>query len=220
MMPEPSLVPTAPPSLMDVVAKHGSLSCGYTQDITSNVTILSGADIADIAHFLCSLHGGHPSVIDHAANRTSEPLVRDWLVQAIDGFTAERAFITRFTVAAGPILGLSIEDHSNAAVVGQRRALEMLSRSDRNGCALGASFALVLDWLAMRQLLENIAIKLGIEPHPAILLSAEKTDALGKELSKSSSMERAINFGVDQLLAQHRGLWQLLEARRNARQTD
>ncbi|HEY9092749.1 DUF6975 family protein [Parasphingorhabdus sp.] len=220
MKPEPSLIPTATPSLKEVVTQHGSLSTSYTQAITDDFTILSGGDIADIAHFLCVLHGSHPSVLDHAATRTNEPLARDWLVQAMDGFTTERAFITKLTVSAGPIIGLSIEDQSNAAVIAQRKALEMLSQSDRNGCALGASFALVLDWQAIRPLLEKIALKLGVEPHSAILPPAETTDALSHGLTKSSPIARAINFGVDQLLAQHRGLWQLLEARRNARLSD
>lgn len=219
-MPEPSPIPSAQPSLMELVAEHGSPSACYAQAIANDFSILSGSDIADIAHFLCVLHGGHPSVVDHAATKTADPIARDWLAQAIEGFTAERAFITRLTVSAGPIIGLSIEDQSNAAVLAQQKALEMLSRSDRNGCALGASFALVLDWQAIRPLLEKIALKLGIEPRSAALPSAEATHYLCAELSKSRAVERAINFGVDQVLTQHRGLWRLLEARKNARYAD
>jgi hypothetical protein len=33
----------------------------------------------------------------------------------------------------------------------------------------------------------------------------------------SPAMERAISFGAQQILAQHRGLWDLLEARQLAR---
>lgn len=219
-MPEPSPIPSAQPSLIELVTSNGTASASYPQSIANDFSILSGSDIADIAHFLCVLHGGHPSVVDHAATKTADPIARDWLIQAIEGFTAERAFITKLTVSAGPILGLSIEDQSNAAVLAQRKALEMLSQSDRNGCALGASFALVLDWQAVRPLLEKIAIKLGVEPRSVILPSAEATDALSCELSKSSSVERAISFGVDQILTQHRGFWQLLEARRNAQSAD
>lgn len=219
-MPEPSPIPSAQPSLIELVAKHGSPSASYAQAIANDFSILSGSDIADIAHFLCVLHGGHPSVVDIAATKTADPLTRDWLAQAIEGFTAERAFITQLTVAAGPIMGLSIEDQSNAAVLAQHKALEMLSRSDRNGCALGASFALVLDWQTIRPLLEKIALKLGIEPRSEALPSAEATHYLCAELSKSHPVERAINFGVDQVLTQHRGLWRLLEARKNARYAD
>lgn len=202
---------------MDHVTEHGSHSASYMQAITDDFSILSGSDIADIAHFLCVLHGRHPGVVDHAATKTADVVAREWLVEAMDGFTAERAFLTRLTVAAGPISGVRTEDQSNAAVLAQRKALEMLSQSDRNGCALGASFALVLDWQAIRPLLEQISIKLGVEPRNAILPSTDATALLNQTLSESKTVERAINFGVDQILSQHRGLWQLLEARRNAR---
>ncbi|WP_461456911.1 DUF6975 family protein [Parasphingorhabdus sp.] len=216
-MPETSLIPSARPSLVDHVAEHGTQSASYIETIESDFTALSGADIADIAHFLCVLHGRHPGVVDHAATKTADVVAREWLVEAMDGFSAERAFLTTLTVAAGPISGVRTEDQSNATVLAQRKALEMLSQSDRNGCALGASFALVLDWQAIRPLLEKVAVKLSIEPRKAILPSAEATRVLNTELSQSSAVERAINFGVDQILTQHRGLWQLLEARKNAR---
>ncbi len=199
------------------MAAHGTQSASYVEAIESDFSALSGADIADIAHFLCVLHGRHPGVVDHAATKTADVIAREWLVEAMDGFSAERAFLTTLTVAAGPISGVRSEDQSNATVLAQRKALEMLSQSDRNGCALGASFALVLDWQAIRPLLEKVAIKLGVEPRKAILPSAEATHILNTELSQSSAVERAINFGVDQILTQHRGLWQLLEARKNAR---
>lgn len=219
-MPETSLIPSARPSLMDHVTEHGTHSTSYIRAISGDFKILSGRDIADIAHFLCMLHGRHPGVVDHAATKTADLVAREWLVEAMDGFTAERAFLTKLTVAAGPISGVRSEDQSNATVLAQRKALEMLSQSDRNGCALGASFALVIDWKVIRPLLEQIAVKLGVEPRAAILPSTEATAALNSELSKSTAVERAINFGIDQILSQHRGLWQLLEARRNARKTD
>ncbi len=219
-MPETSLKYSARPSLKDHVAEHGTQSASYVKNICDDFAILNGSDIADIAHFLCVLHGRHPGVVDHAATKTADVIAREWLVEAMDGFTAERAFLTRLTVAAGPISGVRAEDQSNATVLAQRKALEMLSQSDRNGCALGASFALVLDWQAIRPLLEKIAIKLGVEPRAAVLPASEATMALNTELSQSSAVERAINFGVDQILTQHRGLWQLLEARSNARNAD
>lgn len=219
-MPETSLIPSARPSLMDHATEHGSASATYVQTINNDFSTLSGSDIADIAHFLCVLHGRHPGVVDHAATKTADVVAREWLVQAMEGFTAERAFLTRLTVAAGPISGVRREDQSNATVLAQRKALEMLSQSDRNGCALGASFALVLDWQAIRPLLEKIAVKLSVEPRALMLPTSEATSILNSELSQSSAVERAINFGVDQILTQHRGLWQLLDARRNARDID
>ncbi|MEP3224495.1 MAG: hypothetical protein ABJO01_00850 [Parasphingorhabdus sp.] len=216
-MPETNLIPSTRPSLLDHVSSHGTQSASYMQLIRDDFSTLSGIDIADIAHFLCVLHGRHPGVVDHAANKTADMEAREWLVEAMDGFSAERAFLTKLTVAAGPISGVRAEDQSNATVLAQRKALEMLSQSDRNGCALGASFALVLDWQAIRPLLEKIAIKLSVEPRELTLPSSQATISLNAELAQSSAVERAINFGVDQILTQHRGLWQLLEARRNAR---
>ncbi|QJB68177.1 DUF6975 family protein [Parasphingorhabdus halotolerans] len=203
--------------MVDYVAEHGSASVRYFQEIASGVESLSGPETADIAHFLCVLHGRHPGVVDHAATKTADEAARTWLVEAIEGFTAERAFLTKLTVVAGPISGVGVDDQSNAAVMAQRKALDMLSQSDRNGCAIGASFALVLDWFAIRGILEKMAIRLGFESRAAILPSPEATESLNTILSGNKPIERAINFGADQVLTQHRGLWQLMEARRNAR---
>ena len=216
-MPETSVESPKQFSLTDHVSLHGSNSAPYMRVITGDFSHLNGPDIADIAHFLCILHGRHPGVVDHAATKTVDERAREWLVEAMDAFTAERSFLTKLTVAAGPISGIGANDQSNATVLAQRKALEMLSQSDRVGCALGASFALVLDWYVVRPLLENIALKLEVEPRQAILPSTDMTIDLNAALAESRAVERAINFGVDQILAQHRGLWQLLEARRNAR---
>lgn len=199
------------------LAEHGSDTAPYVRLIAEDFSVLSGADIADIAHFMCILHGSHPGVIDHAATKITEDAAREWLMQATDGFAAERSFLTKLTVAAGPISGVSADDPSNAAVLGQRKALEMLSQSDRNGCAIGAAMALVSDWHCIRKILEPIALRLGVEARFPILPNVEKTSDLKRELAETPALERALNFGSEQLLNQHRGLWQLLEARRNTR---
>lgn len=219
-MPEINPIPTAQTSLVDHVREHGSHSAAHVRRMMADFDSLSGADIADLAHFLCILHGRHPGVVDHAANKTADIAARKWLVRAMEAFAAERAFLTRLTVAAGPISGVGASDQSNATVLAQRKALDMLSQSDRDGCALGASFALVLDWHAVRPVLDKVAIKLGVEPHDAILPDADVTLELSRVLNKSAAIERAVNFGAEQILAQHRGLWQLLEARSKARQVD
>ena len=216
-MPETRLESPIQSSLIDYVETHGSNAAPYMHRLTADFSSCTGADIADITHFLCILHGRHPGVVDHAATKTADESARDWLIKAMDAFTAERAFLTKLTVAAGPISGVGAMDQSNSTVLAQRKALEMLSQSDRNGCALGASFALVLDWFSIRPVLETIALKLGVEPRSAILPSPQSTVDLNRALIAASGMERAINFGVDQILAQHRGLWQLLEARSKAR---
>lgn len=196
---------------------YGSDTAPYVQLIAEDFSTLSGADIADIAHFMCVLHGRHPGVIDHAATKTVDDAAREWLILATDGFAAERSFLTKLTVAAGPISGVSLDDQSNAAVLGQRKALEMLSQSDRSGCAIGAAIALVADWYHIRDILEGIALRVGVEARSTILPSMEKTTALHNRMAETPALERALNFGAEQLLNQHRGLWQLLEARRNMR---
>ncbi len=216
-MPETRLSASVQPGLMDHVSEHGSYSSQYMSKISSNFAILDTSDVADIAHFLCVLHGRHPGVVDHASGKTTEVDARDWFVEAMNGFASERAFLTKLTVSAGPISGVSANDQSNATLMGQRKAMEMLSQSDRNGCALGASLALVLDWQSIRPVLEQIALKLDVEPRQWPLPSVEKTEALYSKLSQSSATARALRFGADQILSQHRGLWQLLEARRNVR---
>ncbi|MEJ6593578.1 hypothetical protein [Parasphingorhabdus sp.] len=199
------------------VGAHGSDTVPYVRLIAEDFSILSGADIADIAHFMCVLYGPHPGVIDHAATKTVDDAAREWLIEATDGFAAERAFLTKLTVAAGPISGVSVDDQSNTAVHGQRKALEMLSQSDRSGCAIGAAIALIADWHFIRNILERIALRVGVEARSSILPSIDKTSVLNSRLAETPALERALNFGAEQLLNQHRGLWQLLEARRNMR---
>ncbi|ATW04948.1 hypothetical protein [Sphingorhabdus sp. YGSMI21] len=205
------------PGFAGQFVSFGSDSAPYVQLVLEDFSVLSGADIADIVHFLCVLHGRHPGVIDHAATKTVDDAAREWLIQATDGFAAERAFLTKLTVAAGPISGVSLDDQSNAAVLGQRKALEMLSQSERAGCAIGAAIALVADWHCVRNILEQIALRVGVEARASILPSVAATTELNSLLADTPALERALNFGAEQLLNQHRGLWQLLEARRNMR---
>ncbi|MDP8995369.1 MAG: hypothetical protein M3N07_10430, partial [Pseudomonadota bacterium] len=60
-------------------------------------------NLADAVHFLCSLHGRHPGVVDLAAERATDPQARGWLARAAEAFAAERSFLTRLAVAAGPL---------------------------------------------------------------------------------------------------------------------
>ena len=50
-----------------------------------------------------------------------------------------------------------------------------------------------------------------------MLPDADETVAIVASAATSPGMERAIGFGAQQLFAQHRGLWSLLEARAEAR---
>uniref|UniRef100_UPI003F689FB5 DUF6975 family protein n=1 Tax=Sphingomonas bacterium TaxID=1895847 RepID=UPI003F689FB5 len=97
---------------------------------------------------------------------------------------------------------------TEAAIAGQRRAFEALSHSDRAGCSLGAAAALLLDWGAVHAMLGAAAARFGIEPL-ALAFPAP---------SIAESHARAALFAAQQVLAQHRGLWQLLESRAVARE--
>ena len=173
-------------------------------------------DLADAVHFLASLHGRHPGLIEFARDKCASEEARDWLTAAAKGFAAERGYLMRTVVAAGPLPSTPGQAESEAAVAGQRHALEMLARSDRNGCALGAAIALVLDWRAARTVIDAAAQRFGVALVPPALPSQRQTMAvMGK--TDSPAIERAMMFGAQQLLIQHRALWDLLEARAEAR---
>ncbi len=187
----------------------------------ASVELLSGKfatrNLADTVHYLCTLHGRHPGVIDHAAIRTAQQAARKWLIDAVDGFAAERLYLTKLSVAAGPLPSTPGQAQSEAAVVSQRHALEMLAQSDRQGCAVGAALALVLDWAAIRKLMDVAGDRLGVELPECTLPSREDSMTLYTALAQSPAIERAMYFGAAQLIGQHRGLWDLLEARQTAR---
>jgi hypothetical protein len=103
-------------------------------------------------------------------------------------------------------------------VIGQRHAIEMLAKSDRTGCALGAALALVLDWRELRTVIDRAAQRFSVETPAVLLPTVEETLAVADCAAISPGVERAIIFGAQQLLVQHRGLWDLLEARQIARE--
>jgi hypothetical protein len=93
----------------------------------------------------------------------------------------------------------------------------MLAQSERRGCALGAAFALVMDWRAIRQVIDDTARRFGIDQPVALIPTIAETQAVTAAISGSPAVDRAVMFGAQQLLVQHRGLWDLLEARQQAR---
>lgn len=176
----------------------------------------AGRDLADAVHFIANLHGRQPGVIDLAREKSASDGARAWLDAASQGFAEERLYLTQVVVAAGPLPSTPGQAQSEAAVAGQRHALEMLARSDRNGCALGAAMALVLDWRSIRAVIDAAAQRFGVALTPPALPSPRRTMALA-DAAESVGVERAMVFGAQQLLVQHRGLWGLLEARAEAR---
>ncbi len=174
-------------------------------------------ELADLAHFLCLLHGRRPGVIDHAATRFADPAARDWIMQATEAFVTERLYITRLTVAAGPVSGASEDDHSEAAAVELRSSFQMLAQSERRGCAAGAALALALDWPNLRAILDPLALRLGIEPPPCGFPASSPTLVLADHICRQSATARAFLFGSDQLFQLQRGAWRLLGARQRLR---
>lgn len=174
-------------------------------------------DLSDAVHALCTLHGRLPGVIEHAASRNTLAAAAEWLAAAERGIGAERAFLARLTSAAGPLPSTPGQAETEAAIAGQRHALDMLAQSDRSGCALGAAAALVLDWQALRNVLDAAAVRFGVAPVAGTLPTERDTVEAIATIAAAPALERAISFGAQQLLAQHRGLWDLLEARASAR---
>jgi hypothetical protein len=180
-------------------------------------TQLGLPDLADAVHYLTMLHGRHPGVIDHAATRSTDNAARNWLVQTTAAFADERSYLTQVAVAVGPIPSTAGQADCEAAVSHQRHALDILAQSDRRGTAMGAAAALLLDWAAVRRVLDAAAIRAGVEPQPCTLPDRKATLAMVGAIGGSDAMDRALQFGARQLIAQHRGLWDLLAARADVR---
>ena len=76
--------------------------------------------------------------------------------------------------------------------------------------------AFALDWQRSRPLLDYVALRLGIEAPACLLPDREATADLARKLAGSAAIQRAMTFGRDQMLAQQRGLWQVIAARHHA----
>lgn len=203
--------------LVSLVGADGTAGHGYPGAPALSEGREAIRNLADAAHYLCVLHGRHPGVIDHAVARTEHPAALGWLATAADAFQIERSLLTRLAVATGPLPSTPGQAECEATVLQQRHALDMLGRSDRQGCALGAAFALALDWTAVRRVLDRAARRVGFEPAPLGLPNEEETRTVAMAVAETAALERAMSFGAQQILAQHRGLWDLLEARQAAR---
>ena len=174
-------------------------------------------NLADAVHFLCLLHGRHPGVIDLAARKAVDPVSRGWMDEAAEAFAEERAFLSKVAAAVGPVPSTQGQDQCEAAVAAQRKALDMLAESDRHGCAVGAAIALTLDWRTIRVLLDISAQRLDMTPPRCTLPDLRDTARLAGAVADTPAAERAVMFGAQQLITQHSGLWDLLEARAASR---
>lgn len=177
----------------------------------------SGRDLADAVHLLCSLHGRYPGLVEVALQQCRTDEARSWLAEASEAFEREREQLVRLTSAVGPMPSTPGAAETEASLLAARHALETLATSERRGCALGAATALVGDWSMIRRLLERAAARSGIDYPPSSLPDEESVIAVIGRASDGPGSDRALAFGGEQMLLQHRALLDLLEARAEAR---
>ena len=177
----------------------------------------SGRDIADAVHLLCSLHGRYPGLVELALQRCPKGPVREWLSRASDSFERERLYLVRLTSAVGPLPSTPGAAETEAGLVAARHALETLAMSEREGCPLGAATALVCDWWPVRRLLDRAAARAGTEAPAPSLPDEASVVGIVDQATGTPGAARALAFGGEQLLLQHRALFDLLEARADAR---
>jgi hypothetical protein len=199
------------PVIAPLIAFLGSGS--ERPDLRSAAKAARAALLADIAHFMNISHGRHPGIVDFAAHKIVDDAARKWLIAAIDGFAAERAYLNDLTVTAGPIRRLNGQDKITALIEGQSKSFEMLATSDRKGCPAGAAIAFVVDWHQTRGLLDRVALNVGLDAAAVNLPGVDACTKLADKLGADPAYRRAMSFGSQQLLAQQRGLWQLIAAR-------
>lgn len=195
-----------------ILGRLGSAGHPHVQSLLLPQVLLH--DLTDAIHAVCAVHGNHPCMIDYAMARGIEIDTLPWLIGSSNAFAYERAFLANLTSAAGPLPSTPGQAQTDAALTQLRRTLEMIANSDRRGCATGAVSALILDWRSIRQVMAQAAHRFGVSVPP----SALPEPLLDFEDDESAiGMARARGFGATQILGQHRGLWDLLEARASAR---
>lgn len=210
-------VPQAGPMLTGIVRDHGSASHPYAASADLVAGPSASRDLADAIHFLCALHGRYPGVIELVATRNVESTARSWLSDAVESFARERTYLANLAMRAGPVPATPGAG-SEATVAMQRNAILTLAQSERRGCAIGAALAVAADWCAVRRVLDGAAARFGADIPPA--WSAGRDDTIGEvadAIGESQAARRAMLFGAEQIAVQHRGMWDLLQARAQAR---
>ena len=177
----------------------------------------SGRDLADAVHLLCSVHGRHPGFVELAYSSSPDRSAHPWLASASEAFERERLYLVRLTSADGPMPSTPGAAETEASLLAQRHALEILASSERHGCALGAATALIGDWGPIRRLLDRAAARAGLESPALSLPDQASLVEMVEGASENPASSRAFAFGGEQLLLQHRALFDLLEARSSAR---
>jgi hypothetical protein len=199
------------------VAGQGSARHAHLNALLESSGPYAASDLADAVHLLCSLHGRYPGLIEIALQRCPSGETKEWLDRAAEAFERERLYLVRLTSAVGPLPSTPGAAETEASLVAARHALETLASSERKGCALGAATSLVGDWWPIRRLLDRASARVSLEcPAPSLPDEASIIDVIS-HASDTPASERALAFGGEQLLLQHRALFDLLEARAAAR---
>ena len=209
---------------VSVAAAHLARASGYgcarhphLQALVEGTGPHSGRNLADAVHLLCGLHGSHPGLIELACSQSPDSAAHDWLVEASDAFERERLYLVRLTAAVGPLPSTPGAAETEASLLAQRHALEILASSERHGCALGAATALVADWWSIRAMLDRAASRAGLDCPAPSLPDEASLAAVVDGASDNPASSRGLAFGGEQMLLQHRALFDLLEARAEAR---
>ena len=202
--------------LLECVDAHGSRSHVYPTSELLLTSPTAPRNLADAIHFLGALHGQYPSLVELVAARTIDPPSRAWLAEAGDEFSRERAFLARLAVEAGPVPATPGAG-AEAAIAATRHALATLAKSERRGCSLGAALAVAADWAVIRTVLDTAAERFSVTPPPRVGDHRGPIAELVEAATADPAMSRAMRFGAEQVALQHRGLWDLLHARAQAR---
>ncbi len=206
--------------IVTVVATEGSASHTHLRRLGKLDSAAVTRNAADALHHLAMLHGRQPGVVDHATLRTPSDDARRGLMALADAFVIEREFLGRLVVGAGPLPSTPGQAETEAAVIAQRHAIEMLAQSEREGCSLGAAIALAIEWHGMRAMFEASARRFGVDVPKSRIAPLDDLIAIVVQGTSTPAAERAALFGAQQIAVQHHGLWNLLEARAKARTTD
>ncbi len=175
------------------VAGEGCARHPHVQALVEGSGQHAGRDLADAVHLLCSLHGRLPGLIELALAHSSGGPVHEWLARASDAFERERSYLVRLTSAVGPLPSTPGAAETESSLLAARHALEILARSERQGCALGAAIALVGDWWPIRRLLDRAAARAGIDyPAPSLPDQASVIDVIVRGTETLAS-ERALD---------------------------
>ena len=206
--------PTAAGAGLDpAVFADGAGADAFVRRLAADPGRTGGMDLADAVHWLHTVHGRTAGVIDSASLTVLGDGERRWFARAVDGWRGERIALATLALAVGPLPSTPGQANDDRALERQLGALATLAGSDRAGVPLGAAAALVIDWHALRPLLMRAADRFGATIGACDLPPVEDTLAVAGDPPRA----RAIRFGADQLLRQHRLIAEALVRRSEAR---